>query len=543
MKVDIMFFHLFSQATMAEEASQVKPAQTAREWLEFISQTVEQASDGEMLLSQAPDSVEATLAAPLNSVLSQMTADEPVTTAIHMDESAECERYLKWAEKHRYVRVVRAHVPEGILGVGAKGELFDVRINAPAKIGEDKLYAQDESLRTRVARGNSILRVEQGPTVTYFAVVQALLKFTGGLGDDDDVTDTEEADAWRKFFLQPVEETACAISMQKANGEAAHLSCLYLNGEYVLLCGSKNVHLAARHREDLAKYTDQRYRVALSVGSSVFDMLESLPKSNAQRLLACLANTRLTATMEILQPSYQHVELLKSKQIEFFSWTLPQFEGTRSTLCSLHPVVGLALSKSLGLSPVPYEAVVPANLTNYFEDVRQRVNTEGVVLYFLDKTSFDGNVVGMLKKKTVWYVLLRALREKLRTAVRAMHRNESETPATQLSKVKQRVTARYVEIQRWLKNSDESRETWTALAMDFIDWLFGGDVFVANSVSTPSEQPVELDDKELDQDTAEAVSRILARPSVTACDVLTLFPTVWEKFCMYREAQGKPIVQ
>lgn len=36
---------------------------------------------------------------------------------------------------------------------------------------------------------------------------------------------------------------------------------------------------------------------------------------------------------------------------------------------------------------------------------------EGYVLYFLDS---DENVIGLLKKKSVWYIIVRALREKLR---------------------------------------------------------------------------------------------------------------------------------
>ena len=44
-------------------------------------------------------------------------------------------------------------------------------------------------------------------------------------------------------LFQPIEETSVVIATKKANGEAAHLSCVIVDGEYVLCGGSKNVHL------------------------------------------------------------------------------------------------------------------------------------------------------------------------------------------------------------------------------------------------------------------------------------------------------------
>ena len=43
--------------------------------------------------------------------------------------------------------------------------------------------------------------------------------------------------------------------------------------------------------------------------------------------------------------------------------------------------------------------------------VRKGYGYEGEVIYFIDEY---GNVIGILKKKTVWYIILRAIREKLR---------------------------------------------------------------------------------------------------------------------------------
>ena len=42
--------------------------------------------------------------------------------------------------------------------------------------------------------------------------------------------------------------------------------------------------------------------------------------------------------------------------------------------------------------------------------VREGRDYEGEVLYFMDS---DHNTVGLLKKKTTWYIMLRAIREKV----------------------------------------------------------------------------------------------------------------------------------
>ena len=73
-------------------------------------------------------------------------------------------------------------------------------------------------------------------------LVYALRKFTGGLGDEDDV-EREDKNAWRKYFIKDYTDTRHVVSLEKANGEAAHMSCRWLNGAFVVCAGSKNVHL------------------------------------------------------------------------------------------------------------------------------------------------------------------------------------------------------------------------------------------------------------------------------------------------------------
>ncbi len=64
-----------------------------------------------------------------------------------------------------------------------------------------------------------------------------------------------------------------------------------------------------------------------------------------------------------------------------------------------------------GLPTVRYESVSLDSLDDRLRTIRQDYGYEGEVLYFLDA---DNTVMGLLKKKTIWYILCRAIREKLR---------------------------------------------------------------------------------------------------------------------------------
>lgn len=48
----------------------------------------------------------------------------------------------------------------------------------------------------------------------------------------------------------------------------------------------------------------------------------------------------------------------------------------------------------------------------FFFKTRKGYATEGAVLYFIDS---EYNIIGMLKKKTTWYIVLRAVREKIKS--------------------------------------------------------------------------------------------------------------------------------
>merc|ERR1711962_303740 len=75
--------------------------------------------------------------------------------------------------------------------------------------------------------------------------------------------------------------------------------------------------------------------------------------------------------------------------------------------------------------------------------------------------------IGLLKDKTAWYVLARAIREKARNAVRNFAKNPSEPVSGCINKTE----ARLRQIKSWLGFSDAYLDAWIVLGTGFLKWL------------------------------------------------------------------------
>lgn len=82
--------------------------------------------------------------------------------------------------------------------------------------------------------------------------------------------------------------------------------------------------------------------------------------------------------------------------------------------------------------------------------IRREAGYEGKVLYFLDS---DENVIGLIKKKTAWYIILRAIREK------ACYFTSKKVRLSK-SEMDEKVIRRISELQGWLGFSDVYRRKW-----------------------------------------------------------------------------------
>jgi len=171
----------------------------------------------------------------------------------------------------------------------------------------------------------------------------------------------------------------------------------------------------------------------------------------------------LTTSFEILQPDYQHIELFDftEPKLKFISFTKNSeavvssqdddsaTEEMIATLCQ-DPRLGAAIAQTAGFETITLAEWPLDEMENLFTHIRQGYGKEGSVLYFVDA---NRNVIGLLKKKTMWYILLRAIREKSKGLA---HQYRKEIPTeSKISYTAKKTESRLKAIQQWLSFNDE----------------------------------------------------------------------------------------
>lgn len=449
-------------------------------------------------------------------------------------ESRAAEDYVAWAQAHDRVKVVEAEAPAAAAPAGFSFSLFDARVDARGcrPPTDDAVYSSDPELWRRVSRGNCMCHVTTpSGEKKSFVAVRSLRKFTGGAGDDDDTAGEASSDAWRQFFLADPSTCDTVLSMDKVNGEAAHLACRFVDGAAAVFVGSKNVHLVlcaapatvaaagADAEVLLSAYEGQdRAAVALGVGRCVLAALRGMGAARAEALLRFLDAHRVTANFEVVLRSNQHVVPYDVPagavgQLHFLCFTTNRYPeegeemdgpGARAALC-VDPVQGLRVAAALGLEPCDHrvlrvsaagdDADATAVTARHEAEVRGMHGTEGRVLYFVR----NGQCVGLMKKKAVWYIVVRAIREKCRRmgnqfAKEAAGRGrrgrgkaapvaESEWPdlaQRAFVSARDRTWTRLREIQSWLDLEEAEVQEWGAKAERYLsrvsDALVSGEV-------------------------------------------------------------------
>ncbi|SPQ94253.1 unnamed protein product (mitochondrion) [Plasmodiophora brassicae] len=334
--------------------------------------------------------------------------------------------YLEWASSQANVRVVSREVrlrrlPRGVQSL----QLFDVGLRSRGP--DDKLYGQSPVLWARVARGNALLRVQYAdgrPAEVRFAL-QGIRKFTGHDDcDDDDIADIQAKSSdthadWSKFFVggaEALNTVATFVATEKENGEAGHLAVTRFNdNEFLVVAGSKNVHLVARSDADLDAYDgDPSYSYALRIARVVFSLLYGMKADARDELLRFMADQKMTANFELVDPSSQHIVLYPDGPVKllFFAWTAANLDPVQNgLLCpAFPPADGLEKARELGFSVVRHSVFDTNDLNRAMASARTRANSEGSVIYCVDKR---GRTVGLWKVKSVWYICQRAIREKI----------------------------------------------------------------------------------------------------------------------------------
>ena len=378
--------------------------------------------------------------------------------------------WLAWCKgRSSTVRVVEGKVPQGILP-HLTATMMDVKVGGRERRPDDALYNSSPELRDKVARGNTVLRLEDQATgrVTHDMIIFALKKFTGGMGDEDE-EQPEDGQVWQRYFLTPMEEVTRVVAVTKENGEAAHLSARLINGNFYYICGSKNVHLMFRTVEEVERYTESRYSVARTVARAWLELAATLEPNQLSLLCNLLHTAKLTAVFEVLCPDYQHVVSLahlSSPVLKLLTFTR---QYGAPALTALPPDTSLLLASALGL-PAAQHVLVPVSAADArMEEVRAGYGYEGEVLYFVDA---NDRTVGLVKKKTVWYVLCRAIREKVNGAT-TVYRKEGGMTRQKEKEFMEKVDKRMEQIKVWLGLGKEDTRHWQELGRYFMAWTIG----------------------------------------------------------------------
>jgi hypothetical protein len=238
---------------------------------------------------------------------------------------------------------------------------------------------------------------------------------------------------------------------------------------------------------------ESTFNYASSFCHTILDTLSRMPDKGSM-LLNFLSLTRYTAVFEILNYAHQHVvnlSYLKEEpnrsELKFITFSqVPQdFDAIVTNLCALPPDYAIEIGRCLHLSTTDYDIIENQShlLNEYLTSIKYRHECEGLqekvflidllfsslgsVLYFLNK---NDQVIGLLKKKTIWYVILRAIREKARPMLAAWEKNHKMELADTLTRTTRRLDA----IQKWLGFTKEILDQWKMLAGQFLQWLMEG---------------------------------------------------------------------
>ena len=300
-------------------------------------------------------------------------------------------------------------------------------------------------------------------------VIRANNKFTGHPGDEDSDAQPENNDEYLSYFVEQPDKAESIIAMEKVNGEAAHFSSRVIADKMFIIAGSKNVHILIANENDIDKYKGDRYRIAKIVARAVWKQLSMMQRDYTELLLSLLNHTKCTMVCEILIPGQQHITNISHINIPtlVLLCMTPAVMPEPKTL-TLPPHHCLALATAMGFKCATFKNINKDDLSDFIKDARKEEEIEGYVLYYI-RTDLNGHeqTIGLEKIKTIWYVMLRALREKTIYAFTKGRKKDNWDINHAISST----DARYKNIQTWLKFSNEYYDRWHDLATSFLKWF------------------------------------------------------------------------
>jgi hypothetical protein len=257
-------------------------------------------------------------------------------------------------------------------------------------VPDDNTYELYPILQKLVPRCFSILEIG-----TNQIVVRGMPKFSAANADEED-------DAVNAPTLLVEKAKATKLIMtEKANGKAFVVTAVKNEnlGKNYWFGGSKNVHRLF----EVGKKIDPNPSAQLVV--DMFEcFFESIKSSGSEtKLFDHLLKNKLTICGEYVDG--KHIVYVENPYIRWFGFTSSDIKS--ENLC-LAIAPSLSLIKTLNLTPVNWTEKDIVEYKDKIADFRVGTNKEGWVLHWLNN---ENETIAMEKVKTIWYVVIRALRQ------------------------------------------------------------------------------------------------------------------------------------
>ncbi|PRP88026.1 hypothetical protein PROFUN_04454 [Planoprotostelium fungivorum] len=324
--------------------------------------------------------------------------------------------------------------------------LLSVQVVATKKfLGDDEVYKNEPRLQQLVPRGLCyVLKRDEDPSILHLAaIVYPTSKFFGDDDQSDGVVVLGDDE-----LQKDVPKGCRMIGTEKANGEMFTVNAVHKgdDGSFHVVLGSKNnkflfpFHPQKTTKEEIRRMIksyldvtspDNKYpNVDLStdkrwtydnvwVEMSEYFLGKMLEISDGSTTLCDrLFTEKLTACGEFESWLHPHVVELPEghRSVSFFAFTTYDEGGSPKSVSGAERLNQLDWVDSTGFQTVTRKEVAAGtDIMQLRRDVWARKNSEGLVLLVLDAAS--GEIQRMVKMKTIWYVVHRGYRERLRRFV------------------------------------------------------------------------------------------------------------------------------
>ena len=329
--------------------------------------------------------------------------------------------------------------------------ILNIQVFAGYK-SDDDVYKGDPFIQRSVPRGLCYIFYSQNDTFWYANAVFPTPKF---FGDNDTEQDVEVLS--NEDLMNSVPKNSSFIITEKANGEMFTFNVI--DGDdisnYVVILGSKNNKFAFSITEDSdvnyiksqlkqyleeeekgkgeeltqenlesAEWTNKNLWVEMTI--YFFTKLFSIDKKLLVEYLNFIRDGNWTCCGEFESYLHPHLESfpIGHRMVKFFALT------TYDKIMNCVPpeinenLQRLTILKSFCLDTVLFYPAKTDKLLDIRYDIMELEHKEGVVVLVVSST--DKRVHSMVKLKTIWYVVHRGIREKLR---RVIH-DKAFSPAT-----------------------------------------------------------------------------------------------------------------